>query len=67
MGPVSMKTVCVFVCLEEVGEESLKYASWLLLGDKLELKALWKSDLLSLACTWCLVFVFHAPWLMKTD
>lgn len=50
-----------------MGEESLKYVSWLLLGEKLELKALWKSNLLSLTCTWHLVFVFHAPWLMKTD
>lgn len=50
-----------------MGEESLKYVSWLLLGEKLELKALWKSNLLSLTRTWRLVFVFHVPWLMKTD
>jgi len=50
-----------------VGEESLKYASWLLVGEKLELKALWKYNLLSLAHTWHLLFVFLAPWLMQPD
>lgn len=51
MDPVSMKT-CLPLCVwGEVGEESLKYASWLLLGEKLELKVLWKYNLLFLAHT----------------
>lgn len=67
MDPVSMKT-CLPLCVwGEVGEESLKYASWLLLGEKLELKVLWKYNLLSLAHTWHLLFVFLAPWLMQPD
>lgn len=52
--------------LGEVGEEK-KYVSWLHLGEELGLKALCKSNLLSLAYTWCLFFVFHAPCLVKTD
>lgn len=56
-------SLCV---LGEVGEEK-KYVSWLPLGEELELKALCKSILLSLAYTWCLFLVFHAPWLMKTN
>lgn len=67
MSPVSTKTMCL--CVWGGVEEEKKYVSWLPLGEKLELelKALCKSNLLSLAYTWCLFFVFHAPWLIKTD
>lgn len=64
---LSARRLCVSLCvLGEVGVEK-KYVSWLLVGEELELKALCMSNLLSLAYTWCLFFVFHAPWLMKTD
>lgn len=57
--------MCLCV-LGEVGEEK-KYVSWLPFGEELELKALCKSILLSLAYTWCSFLVFHAPSLMKTN
>lgn len=55
------------VCFGRSRGREKKYVSWLLLGEELELKALCKSNLLSLTYSWYLFFVFHAPWLMKTS